>query len=67
MFSRETYRQTSNITRAKSPNLNVARLAVVFAQSTEARCEVKNDDAVGAAPTAMLQLHPSPKVMAGFV
>ena len=28
-----------------------ARLAVVFAQSNEARCQIKNEDVVGAAPT----------------
>ena len=28
-----------------------SRLAVVFAQSAEAMCEVKNEDVVGAAPT----------------
>ena len=28
-----------------------ARLAVVFVQSNEARCEVENEDVVGAAPT----------------
>ena len=28
-----------------------SRLAVVFAQSTEAKCQVENEDVVGAAPT----------------
>ena len=31
-------RQTSNISLTKSKNLNFSRLAVVFAQSVEARC-----------------------------
>ena len=29
----------------------LSRLAVVFGQSTEARCQVENEDVVGAAPT----------------
>ena len=35
------------------PKLNcfLSRLAIVFAQSNEARCEVENEDVVGAAPT----------------
>ena len=32
-------------------------LEVVFSQAIEAMCWVKNEDVVGAAPTAMLQLH----------
>ena len=32
------YRETSNIRRTKSPKWNDSRLAVVFAQSIEARC-----------------------------
>ena len=41
-----------NIRRTKSPNVNVSsRLAVVFAQYFEAKCEVENEDVVGAAPT----------------
>ena len=43
------HRKTSNIRCTKSLNLNV-RLAVVFAQSIEARCKAENED-VGAAPT----------------
>ena len=35
------------------------RRAVVIAQPTEARCLVENEDVVGAAPTAMLQLYVS--------
>ena len=34
----ETNSQISNISHTKSQNLNVSRLAVVFAQSIEARC-----------------------------
>ena len=46
------YHQTSNISHTKSPNLNVSpRFAVVFAQSTEGRCQVKNEDVVGTALT----------------
>ena len=45
------YRKISNIRRAKSQNLNVSRLAVVFAQYIEVKCEVENKDVVGAAPT----------------
>ena len=45
------YRKISNISRTKSKNLNVSRLAVVFAQSNEARCEVENEHLSGAAPT----------------
>ena len=47
------YGQISNISCPKSKNLNVflSSLAVVFAQSIEARCQVKNEDVVGAVPT----------------
>ena len=45
------YRQFSNIRCTKSQNINVSRLAVVFAQSIEARCYVENEDVVGATPT----------------
>ena len=45
------YRQTSNIRRVKSQNLNMSRLAVAFAQPIEARCHVENEDMVGAATT----------------
>ena len=46
------YRKVSNIRRTKSQNLIwfSSRLAVVFAQFIEARCQVENEDAVGAAP-----------------
>ena len=33
------------------------RLAIVFGQSIEARCEVENEGEAGAARQAMLQLH----------
>ena len=39
------YHKFSNITRTKPQDLNV------YAQSIEARCYVKNEDVVGAAPT----------------
>ena len=47
------YRQVSNIRRTQSKKHKCfsSRLAVVFAQSIEARCEVDNEDVVGAAPT----------------
>ena len=48
------YHQTSNISRTKSRNLILSRLDLqlsVFAQSIEARCQVENEDIVGAAPT----------------
>ena len=47
------YRQVSNIRRSKSKNLKrfSSRLAVVCAQSIEARCWVENEDVVGAVPT----------------
>ena len=46
------YRQISNI-RHPIPKLECSssRLAVVFVQSIEARCQDKNEDVVGAAPT----------------
>ena len=46
------YRQISNISRAKSQNLNVSRLVLQLSvvESIEARCQVANEDAVGAAP-----------------
>ena len=47
----KAYRNISNISGTKSPNLNVSRLEVVFAQSNEARCQVESEDVVGAAPT----------------
>ena len=48
-----TYREISNIrhTRWKNSKCFLSRLAVVFAQSIEARCSVENEDVVGAAPT----------------
>ena len=47
------YRQISNIIRTKYPKLKCfsSRLAVVFVQYIEAKCEVENEDVVGAAPT----------------
>ena len=48
------YRQMSNnIRRIKSKNINgfSSRPVVVFAQSTKDRCQVGNEDVVGAAPT----------------
>ena len=44
--------KTSSISRTKSQNLNVSfiLLQFVFAQSIEARCQVENEDVVGAAP-----------------
>ena len=50
----ERYRHISDIRgRTKSRNLNVSRLALQFfvVQSIEARCWVKNENIVGAAPT----------------
>ena len=49
------YRKTSNIRGAKYQNFNVSRfvLQLSFAQSTEARCSVDNEDVVGAAPTGI--------------
>ena len=48
------YCQTSNIRHPKSPNLKCfsSCLVVVFAQSIQARCSVKNEDVVGAALTS---------------
>ena len=50
----DLYREISNIRRTKSPNLIVPRLVLqlslpVFAN--KARCQVENEDVVGAAPT----------------
>ena len=42
--------QISNIGLTESQHLNVSRLAVAFVQSIEARCWVKNEEVVGAAP-----------------
>ena len=49
----ESYRKTSNLSRTQSQKLKCfsSRLAVVFAQSIEAKCWVENEDVVGAAPT----------------
>ena len=49
----ETYRQVSNIRRTKSQHLKRFSycLTAVFAESLEARCQVENEDVVGAAPT----------------
>ena len=41
-----------HIPKLKCPS---SRLAVVFAQSTKARCQVENEDAVGAAPIGHAQ------------
>ena len=48
-----TYRQVSNIRHTKSQHLKRFSdyLAPVFAESLEARCQVENEDVVGAAPT----------------
>ena len=43
------YRKTSSKSRTKSQKLSVSCL--LFAQSIEARCQVENEDVVGAAPT----------------
>ena len=55
------YRHTSYKSSTKFQNLKrfSSRLAVVFAQTIEARCSVENEDVVGAVSTAMLQLHVS--------
>ena len=45
------YRQISNIRHTKSQNCFSSHFEVVFAQSIGARCQVKNEDVVGAAPT----------------
>ena len=49
----KNYRKVSNIRRTKSQKFKwySSRLAVVCAQSTEAKCLVDNEDVVGAAPT----------------
>ena len=44
-----TYRQTSNISRPESQKWSVSPL--VFAQFVKARCEVENEDVVGATPS----------------
>ena len=48
------YRQVSNIWRTKSQYLKRFSdcLVPVFAESLEARCQVENEDVVGAAPTS---------------
>ena len=48
--SMDQYRKISNIVHTK-PNFFSYRLAVIFAQYVEAKCQVKNEDVVGAAPT----------------
>ena len=47
------YRQVSNIRCTKSQHLKDSRtvFAAVFGESLEARCQVENEDVVGAAPT----------------
>ena len=47
------YCQMSNISCTKSQNLSVSHLILqlFFAQSIEARCQVKNIDVIGTAPT----------------
>ena len=47
------YRQVSNIRRIQIPTLEIFSycLAAVFAESLEARCQVENEDVVGAAQT----------------
>ena len=51
--SKNAYRQISNIrgTEYQNSNVSLSCLAVVYTQSIEAMCWVKNEDAVGAAPT----------------
>ena len=46
----EMYRQVSNISRTRSRRFSYC-LAAFFDESLEARCQVKNEDIVGAAPT----------------
>ena len=48
---RREYCQTCNISHTTYQNLSVSHLAVVIAQSIEARCSVKNDGVVGAVQT----------------
>ena len=50
-----TYRQVDNIRRTKSQHLLrvLCSLVAVFAESAEARCQVENEDVVGAAPTGV--------------
>ena len=43
------YRQVSNISGTKFQHFKDSR--AVFAESLEARCQVENEDVVGAAPT----------------
>ena len=52
------YCQTSNISGTKYQNFNVSRfvLQLSYAQSTEARCYVDNEDVVGAAPTGICMI-----------
>ena len=45
------YRKTFCLSRTKSQKYFLSPVAVVFAQSIEARCQVENEDVVGAAPT----------------
>ena len=47
------YRQVSNIRRTKSQHLKDFHtvFGAVFAESLENRCQVENEDVVGAAPT----------------
>ena len=53
LYVQEIYRKIYNIRCTKSQKLKwfSSRLAVVFAQSIEARCQVENEDIIGAAPT----------------
>ena len=44
------YRKIYNISRTKSPNLNVSRLVMQLSLPNKARCLVENEDVVGAAP-----------------
>ena len=48
----DKYRQVSNIRRTKSQHLKDYRtvLRLPLAESLEARCQVENEDVVGAAP-----------------
>ena len=53
MISLSCYRQVFNIRRTKSQHLKDSRtvLQLSFGESLEARCQVENEDVVGAAPT----------------
>ena len=54
LAQKSIFRQTSNIMRTKSQNLNASSLILnIFAQSIEARCLVENEDVVVAAPTGV--------------